>query len=510
MNYVRPINDDNLSVTTDKNIKTAVKAVDEQISIKDLNERLNYLGLDEKACATLRAAKPVLMEAMPSVLESFYKKLRAEPQMAKFFESEESISKAKSKQFEHWNSVTNGALDANYLAAVLRIGKVHELIGLEPHWYMESYSFILEELAEALVEAQWPKAFWSRKVKGKDVLFDQLGVLIRTAILDMELTVSVYLETLNLHSKQKDQKNKQVTDHVISTMKQVTDKLSQGDLTCRINEDFPLEYEELRQRFNLAVERLAGSMTSLHENSTSVNAAIHEISTASDDMSRRTEGQAASLEQSSAALNELTDAVRQTSEGLERLNDSVKAANQNAGRVSKIVSEAGQAMEQINESSRKIVDIIGLIDEIAFQTNLLALNAGVEAARAGDAGRGFAVVATEVRALAQRSADAAREIKTLISSSGEKVKQGVELVKKSDGGLKDIAKNIAEISELSSDISENSRGQSVGLSQINDALNAMGRDVQKNAAMAEQVHASVQMFEGEINALNNTIGSFKL
>lgn len=478
--------------------------------LENLNERLAFLELDQNASEVLRASKKVLMQAMPDVLEHFYVKLRAEPQVAKFFSGEGMIATAKEKQKQHWDHVTDGHLDETYLDAVLRVGKIHEHIGLEPHWYMSGYAFILEQLTTALVKAHWPQKRFGRQPKGQEQLTEQMSVLVRTAILDMELTISVYLATLNMHSQEQEEKNRAITSLVITTMKEVTDKLSYGDLTCRIGDEFPAEYTELRQRFNIALDKLTDTMNSLHENAAHVHLAVKEISAASEDMSCRTESQAASLEQSNAALNEMTEAIRQTSKGIERLNESVAAANKNAENVKNVVNEAGVSMEQINESSRKIFDIIGVIDEIAFQTNLLALNAGVEAARAGDAGRGFAVVATEVRALAQRSAKAAKEIKDLIQNSGEKVKLGVDLVKKSGDGLKDILKNIEEINGLSGTIAENSRGQTLGLAQVNEAMNAMGQDVQKNAAMAEQVNASIHQFENEVEQLNNTVGAFKL
>ena len=213
------------------------------------------------------------------------------------------------------------------------------------------------------------------------------------------------------------------------------EKLSGGDLLFRLTEAFASEYEKLRGDFNAAMAKLQGTMQSIATNAQGVRGGAGEITQASDDLSRRTEQQAASLEETAAALDQITATVRRTAEVANEARDLVSTSKVDAERSGAVVRETVQAMSGIETSSKQIGNIIGVIDEIAFQTNLLALNAGVEAARAGDAGRGFAVVATEVRALAQRSADAAKEIKALISASGQQVEAGVKLVSETGKAL---------------------------------------------------------------------------
>jgi methyl-accepting chemotaxis protein len=205
-------------------------------------------------------------------------------------------------------------------------------------------------------------------------------------------------------------------------------RLSDGDLTFRLEQEFAADYEKLRRDYNAAMAQLQATMTTIAANTAGIRSGTGEIAQASDDLSRRTEQQAASLEQTAAALDEITATVRKTAEGAKQAREVVSRTKMDAEHSGEVMRQAVTAMASIETSSQQISLIVGVIDEIAFQTNLLALNAGVEAARAGDAGRGFAVVASEVRALAQRSAEAAKEIKALISASTQQVGSGVKLV----------------------------------------------------------------------------------
>jgi methyl-accepting chemotaxis protein len=241
----------------------------------------------------------------------------------------------------------------------------------------------------------------------------------------------------------------------------------------------------------------------------SVGGGAQEIASASSDLSRRTEQQAASLEETAAALDEITATVRRSAEGAKRAFSAASEARADAHRSGEVVGEAVSAMDAIESSSRQITQIIGVIDEIAFQTNLLALNAGVEAARAGDAGRGFAVVAQEVRALAQRSAEAAKEIKTLIATSSAQVGRGVKLVAQTGEALAEIANKVAQIDGLISEIASSSQEQAVGLAQVNIAVNQMDQVTQQNAGMVEEATAAAANLSSESRELTRLVGQFR-
>lgn len=287
-------------------------------------------------------------------------------------------------------------------------------------------------------------------------------------------------------------------------------RLADGDLLYRIATPFAPKTEKLRADFNAAVERLQQTMSGVCSNTQRMRLGIGEIAAASDDLSRRTEQQAANLEETAATLDEITATVKHTAQGATRAQEVVSSAKSDADRSGDVVRQAIAAMGGIETSSRQISQIIGVIDEIAFQTNLLALNAGVEAARAGDAGRGFAVVASEVRALAQRSAEAAKEIKSLISTSTSQVELGVDLVGETGKALARIVEKVAELNAVVCDIAASAKEESTALQQVNVALNQMDQVTQQNAAMVEQTTAAAHSLNNESEELVRLMASFKV
>jgi methyl-accepting chemotaxis protein len=297
---------------------------------------------------------------------------------------------------------------------------------------------------------------------------------------------------------------------VVQSITAALAKLAAGDLTVRFTAEVTASYQALKRDFNQAMETLLGTMRSVAATTGGVHASASEISEASDDLSRRTEQQAASLEETAAALDQLTTTVRKTAEGAHDARALVAAAREDADRSGEVVQQTVGAMTGIESSARQISSIIGVIDEIAFQTNLLALNAGVEAARAGDAGRGFAVVATEVRALAQRSAAAAKEIKSLISTSGQQVETGVKLVGETGRALARIAEQVQRLNGLVSDIAASAQEQASGLQQVNTAVNQMDQVTQQNAAMVEQATAASHSLTREAEALAGLVRRFQI
>lgn len=286
--------------------------------------------------------------------------------------------------------------------------------------------------------------------------------------------------------------------------------LSSGDLTFELEQAFAPDFENLRADFNRAVAQLRGTLTNVSQAGSSIDAGAREVSRSADDLSKRTEQQAASLEETAAALDQITANVSNSSKRAEEARAVAIQASGSADHSGKIVAEAVDAMRRIEDSSSKVTNIIAVIDEIAFQTNLLALNAGVEAARAGEAGKGFAVVAQEVRELAQRSATAAKEIKDLIRNSTVEVETGVRLVSETGEALSTISEFIVSINQHMDAIATSSREQSVGLSEVNTAVNQMDQVTQQNAAMVEEANAAGATLATEANRLRELIGEFQL
>nr|WP_259663983.1 methyl-accepting chemotaxis protein [Rhizobium bangladeshense] len=287
-------------------------------------------------------------------------------------------------------------------------------------------------------------------------------------------------------------------------------QLAAGNLAFQLPKSFAEEFESLRADFNQAVAQLRETMASVSEAAGSIDSGSREIGQSAEDLSKRTEQQAASLEETAAALNQITINVASSTKRAEEARSVAIQANDSARQSGAVVANAVDAMGKIEQSSNQISNIIGVIDDIAFQTNLLALNAGVEAARAGDAGKGFAVVAQEVRELAQRSATAAKEIKDLIRNSSVEVGNGVKLVSDTGEALRTIETYIVTINQHMDAIATSSREQSVGLSEVNTAVNQMDQVTQQNAAMVEEANAAGATLANEASRLRGLIGQFQL
>jgi methyl-accepting chemotaxis protein len=302
-------------------------------------------------------------------------------------------------------------------------------------------------------------------------------------------------------------------ENVATTMEdlaQMFGALAEGDFSRRITADYQGIFAVLKNDANSMADRIASTISEIKEVGREVANAAAEISSSTTDLSQRTEEQASSLEQTSASMEEMSATVKKNAENAMQANQLTNGSRDVADKGGQVVAKAVDAMARIEDSSRKISDIIGVIDEIARQTNLLALNAAVEAARAGDAGRGFAVVASEVRSLAQRSSQAAKDIKVLITNSSSQVHEGVGLVNQAGTSLTEILASIKQVAEIVSEIASASNEQSTGIDQINKALNQMDEVTQQNSALVEENAASARTLEHQSEAMNQKVAFFKL
>jgi methyl-accepting chemotaxis protein len=360
----------------------------------------------------------------------------------------------------------------------------------------------------------------------KAVPFADRGGEIGTMARSVEVFRAAALDRLQLLQDQEDERRRAEAvkeaaaeearrrqaerERVVADLASGLGDLARGDLTRRLEQVFPLEYETLRADFNRAAGALRELVCSINGSTSAVRAGAGGIAQTADELSRRTEVQASTLEETTAALEEITVTVHETAARAKQAMDMVSLARGRAEASGQVVAQAVEAMRQIELSAGEITRIIAVIDEIAFQTNLLALNAGVEAARAGDAGRGFAVVAQEVRGLAQRSADAAKEIKALISNSGREVEQGVVMVSRTGEALTDILARVASIDGLVAQIATGAQEQSVALREINTAVSQMDQTTQSNVAMVEETTAASRTLSREAEGLRQSVSRFKV
>ncbi|MFB0613071.1 methyl-accepting chemotaxis protein [Aurantiacibacter poecillastricola] len=297
---------------------------------------------------------------------------------------------------------------------------------------------------------------------------------------------------------------------VVGHLSSGLNSLAQGDLSARIDTRFADEYEGLRSAFNESVSHLAEMIEQVRGSADSVNTGANEIRAASDDLALRNEQQAASLEETAAAMSQVTDLVKKAADNAAEAQTSIAATHSEATDGGAVVERAVKAMAAIEKSAQEITQIIDVIDGIAFQTNLLALNAGVEAARAGDAGKGFAVVANEVRALAQRSADAAQNIKELINASTRQVGDGVELVGETGQLLEGIVSRVGQVNAQVSEIAQMAATQASSLQQVNVSVSDMDRMTQQNAAMVEESTAAARSLADEAGELGRLVQQFRI
>lgn len=404
------------------------------------------------------------------------------------------------------------ALVAAVLAVVAMIGLLAYLLGRLVINPITRMTAAMADLADGNFQAPIPGQGRQDQIGS---MADAVAVFRSNGLerlrLEHEAEASLKLtETERLERSLRAEKEAADLHFAVMELAQGLSNLAEGNLIYRIEATFVSDLDRLREDFNVSIDKLESALKKVRQNAGAIDAGANEVRHSADDLARRTEQQAASVEQTAAALEEITRTVKDAARRAEEVGRLVERAKSNAEHSGTVVGNAVGAMEAIAHSSSEISKIIGVIDDIAFQTNLLALNAGVEAARAGEAGKGFAVVAQEVRELAQRSASAAKEIKTLITASTGQVQSGVELVGHAGKALATIVSEVQEIDRHVSAIVVASREQSTGLQEISQAINTIDQGTQQNASMVEEQTAASHGLAAEAAALNVLLSQFQL
>jgi methyl-accepting chemotaxis protein len=489
------------------------------IGIHELRERLDFMGLDDTALQSLRTISHHVDKHLPLALSEFYKKLVTVPAVKKFFDGKPQMDRAESRQNGHWSSIAQGRFDAQYLESARKVGLRHALIGLEPRWYIGGYGLILDKLLTGVITdviaeqqaATEKKGMFGAKAGVVDVptLCAALSALVRAVMIDIDMAVTVYFNKLTDDNAEHERSEKAKVEKAVGSTANMLKKLAEGNLAARISDSFAPEFQRIKDDSNAVAERFDDIVQKLRQTSRSLRTATGEILSGANDLSERTTRQAATIEETSAAMEQLMHTVTDNAGRAEKASEKAGAASSIAAEGGAVMNQANEAMERITQSSGKISNIIGMIDDIAFQTNLLALNASVEAARAGEAGKGFAVVAVEVRRLAQNAAQASRDVKELIDQSELQVRSGSQLVADATRKLELIVASVRENSTLMREIAAASGSQTSAIQEITVAVRQMDEMTQHNAALVEETNAAIEQTEAQAAELDVIVDVFE-
>jgi len=460
-------------------IKMALDSVTTNVMIADNDRNIVYMNSSVREMLT--TAESDIRKALPNFdvrkldgakIDVFHKHPDHQARMLATFRD------------THRTQIVVGGRTFSLIAAPI-INAEGERLGAVVEWKDRTAEVAVENEVGSIVTAATRGDFTQRiKLEGKEGFFRGLGE-----------SLNQLLETSSVG---------------LNEVVRVLSALAKGDLTETIENDYHGTFGQLKDDSNATVAQLTEIITQIKTATDTINVAAGEIAAGNLDLSQRTEEQAASLEETASSMEELTSTVKQNAENARQANQLALGASDVAIKGGQVVGQVVTTMSAINDSSKKIVDIISVIDGIAFQTNILALNAAVEAARAGEQGRGFAVVAAEVRSLAQRSASAAKEIKTLIGDSVEKVGNGTKLVEQAGKTMEEIVTSVKRVTDIMAEISAASQEQSSGIDQINKAITQMDQVTQQNAALVEEASAAARSMEDQANNLSTSVATFRL
>ncbi|NDV02829.1 globin-coupled sensor protein [Pseudoroseicyclus tamaricis] len=462
------------------------------MSVK-IDKRLQYFKLGERERDLLKKAQRLIAPEFEAILDRFYQFCRATPEFAAFFPDETILRHARESQRKHWGRMLSGEFSADYLESCQRLGEAHYRIQLPFTFYFAGYARVSSEVRELLIRRSG--AFGNRVA-----LADLVCAVDRSFQLDMELVIDAYFEARQKHEAEA------AIGHVADGLKRFASRNFGQEIA---ETGFPPKFGYIREDYNAAVHSLSDAMGIIARAVASLNSLTGEISGNAADLSLRTESQAATIEETVAAMQTLTDNVRETAERAAKVDNRIGETSRGAESSSDAVAAAVEALSKIEASSAEMGQKVRVIDDIAFQTNLLALNAGVEAARAGEAGKGFAVVASEVRSLAERSAEAAKEIRALIGNNTKIIQDGVEKGAQVSERLGEIVKGVSEVSGLVSEIASSATEQAGSIGEVNQATAELGTVTQNNAAMAEETQAATQGLKQNAEELETLINSFR-
>ena len=454
--------------------------------------RAQFVSLTSENYAAFPKIRSLIEKFGGKALERLCARIAGDRSAAALFASQEQRDRAAQAQLLHWRQLFSGQFDAQQVARSGHVGHVHSRVGLDPQYYIGGYALVLEDIIQRTMRRNI-----LTRLSGKRT-GNLIGTLVKAAMLDMEAALGAYF---------KAEANARKT--VIDSVSKALSSMADGDLRAQL-EGLPETYKPLALDFHRMRHEMSSILIEMANAANNIETGAGQISSAANDLAGRTERTAEGITRTAEVMRGLTSGVLETAAAVRDVNASITEVSAQAEDGGEIVSSAITAMDKIRTSSEEIAHITEVIESIAFQTNLLALNAGVEAARAGEAGKGFAVVASEVGALAHRTTESAKSIKSLIAKSSADVHQGVDLVARTRIALEQIIQKVGGAKGLAGEISAQAEVQAKSLKAVSDEIQSMDATTQQNAAMVEQSNAASRALSNESRRLTGIVGRFSL
>jgi methyl-accepting chemotaxis protein len=476
-----------------------------------LGGRLRFAGLEADETALIRENRNRLLPHVKTALRDLFQRLQTYPDANRHFQSEAQIDRLHDLTQSHWDVLTDARFDSLYAERVKVLTDSESRIGLDPRWHIAGHAVVLEHLAAGMIEEFWPKSMFGAASRNRDTLAGLIRAIIRTAMVDLEISTSLRFNELRLGHQQAlaavTSAHKAETRSVLADIaERLRDKNFATPLQLEIAED----HSDIVASLNLALAEIHASLVASERNAEQLGMASGRIALSALALAGQNSQSADTLAGVAAEIDSIAAKVGTTAANAAAVEASTGKARAAAIASGTVVSQAMTAMADIEQSAEKIGQIIGTIDEIAFQTNLLALNAGIEAARAGESGRGFAVVAQEVRALAQRSADAAREIKDLVTGTKAQVDSGVAMVNRTQTAIGDIAEQVTGINDAISGLARETIDAAAGVASISKSAQAISQELKRGAEAAQATAVQSDDLKSVITELGDTIRQFHL
>lgn len=492
-------------------VEAAKQAGKDQREGGSLNGRLRFAGLDAAGTALMREHRNLLLPHLKNALRDLFHRFQSYPDAARNFQSEAQLERLHDLDQSHWEVLTDARFDALYAERVRALADAERRMGIDPRWHIAGHAVVLEHLVSGLIDEFWPKSMFATAAARKAKLADIVTAVLRTALVDLEIAVSLRFNESRMSHQQAlaDARNAQRAE-TRTLLAAIAECLAAKDFSGGLETGAADHYADVFDSLNSALADIQSALTGTSEKSEAARASTSRLSLSAAAIADGVSRSSGSLAAAASELDEIATNAGRGAASAKSAEAATVKARQAVVTSGEIVSEAITAMSGIEQSAEKIGQIIGVIDEIAFQTNLLALNAGIEAARAGESGRGFAVVAQEVRALAQRSADAAREIKQLVTGTKTQVDSGVQMVARTQDAIGDIVTQVSGINETIVTLAAETAETASDIAATARATAAMSQELMGTVALATEARDEADQLRSVILELGNTIREFRL